>query len=440
VELLELVVARGGEEGARGEVLLATLRAQREPVLGAPGVRLDVDLVEAIATNGRLREALVVARAIDAGTVPGLEIVHALETVLTPISATEAPDMASCWRDGLEGSAIAAQRVVLSPTASAELKQRAQVLVQLLRGFRALSVPNLSVDPQVAGVVAEMLTRRDLLWGRRALTKVLALPGGRELLDSVEFLVHATEGVANDEVMPGGHSTSPLQGDGVALLHSRMMNLDQAERTLRRICVEKPEDRLAPSLLSAVARLRAVQEISRDEPSQGDAADAPRPPPPDWLNKRGRRASVEGWAGSAKRGNTPMAYVEETTSVLRPDDEAELHLRAGRPDKAVELNRRQAQMDDRSLVFADEMTVRRDLRGLASAAAVRSQERPLDLSDAEGRHTIEMPMPFDASEPSVDEEPTPSAPTHVASTIAAPMPSDGTANLAVAVRPIIGID
>ncbi|MBX7196042.1 MAG: hypothetical protein K1X94_28560, partial [Sandaracinaceae bacterium] len=67
VELLELVTARGGEEGARAEPLLATLRARGDALLGAPGVRLDVDLVEAIATNGRLREALLVARAIDAG-------------------------------------------------------------------------------------------------------------------------------------------------------------------------------------------------------------------------------------------------------------------------------------------------------------------------------------------------------------------------------------
>ena len=81
-ELLELLAQRGGEEGARAETLLATLRARHDALLGAPGVRLDVELVEAIATNGRLREALVVARAIDSGgTVLGLEILHALEMV-----------------------------------------------------------------------------------------------------------------------------------------------------------------------------------------------------------------------------------------------------------------------------------------------------------------------------------------------------------------------
>jgi hypothetical protein len=466
VELLELIAARGGDEGARGEALLASMRAQREPLAGAPGLRVDVDLVESIATHGRLREALVVARAIDAGgTVLGLEILHALETVLAPISASEPPEMASCWRDGLGGSAIAAQRIVLSPSASAELRQRAQVLVQLLRGFRALSpghtpAPALSVDPAVAAVVAEMSSRRDLPWGRRALAKVLALPGGRELLESVDLLVQATDGVANEDLPGAGHATAPLQGDGVALLHIRMMNLDQAERTLRRICVEKPEDRLAPQLLSAVGRLRAVQEVSRDEPSGGDAS-APRAPPPDWLNKRARRASVEGWAGSAKRGTTPVSYVDEATSVLRPDDEAELHLRAGRPDKAVELYRRlaerfpdrprfkeradeiQAQMEDRSLMFADEMTVRRDLSGLASAAGVRSQERALD-PEPEARHTIEMPMAFDGGLEGapIDEELTPPTPMTIGaptSVALASGPSEADRTGVVAVRPIIGI-
>jgi hypothetical protein len=312
----------------------------------------------------------------------------------------------------------------------------------------------------VAAVVAEMSSRRDLPWGRRALAKVLALPGGRELLESVDLLVQATDGVANEDLPGAGHATAPLQGDGVALLHIRMMNLDQAERTLRRICVEKPEDRLAPQLLSAVGRLRAVQEVSRDEPSGGDAS-APRAPPPDWLNKRARRASVEGWAGSAKRGTTPVSYVDEATSVLRPDDEAELHLRAGRPDKAVELYRRlaerfpdrprfkeradeiQAQMEDRSLMFADEMTVRRDLSGLASAAGVRSQERALD-PEPEARHTIEMPMAFDGGLEGapIDEELTPPTPMTIGaptSVALASGPSEADRTGVVAVRPIIGI-
>ncbi len=390
IELLELGVQRGGEEGLRAEPLLATLRARSDVLLGAPGVRLDVDLVEAIATNGRLREALVVARAIDSGgTVLGLEISHALEVVLAPIAPDEPADMAACFREGIGGSAIAAQRVVLSPNASPDLRHRAQLLVQLLRGFRAMTsspgpTEGLSVDPPVAAVIAEMLQRRDLLWGRRALEKVLALPGGRVLHEAVHDLIVATDHVAHEDG-PGGVATSPVQGDGVALLHIRMVNLDQAERTLRRICVERPDDRSAPRLLAAVSRLRAVQDASADEARPSEAS--PKGAPPEWLNKRARRGSVEGWAASAKRGVTPVTYEEAATSVLRPDDEAELHLRAGRPDKAVELYRRLAerfpdrtrfaeradeiarQMEQRALMFADEMTVRRDLRGLAAHSA-----------------------------------------------------------------------
>jgi hypothetical protein len=83
ISLLELLVAQPVEERARSEALLASLRATPEAILSAPGVRLDVDLVEAIATHGRLQEALIVAIAIDArSSVLGLEIVQALEAVL----------------------------------------------------------------------------------------------------------------------------------------------------------------------------------------------------------------------------------------------------------------------------------------------------------------------------------------------------------------------
>lgn len=463
VELLEIVVGRGGEEASRASGLLATLRARSDAQLGVPGVRLDVDLVEAVATNGRLREAMVIARAIEhAGTVLGLEILHALELVLGPLPDGEGADMILCYRDGVEhGSAIAAQRVVLSPTASPELRRRAQVLVQLLRGFRAISAPAdtaqvLSVDPRVGSVVAEMLSRRDLAWGARALEPVAELTGGPEMMEAVRLLLANTDRVAFEDG-PGGAATSPIEGLGTALLHLRMLSLEPAERVLRRICVERPEDRDAPALLRAVGRLRAVQDASVDEARAGDAG--PKAAAPEWLNKRGRRASVEGWAASAKRGVTPLAYEEVATSVLRPDDEAELHLRAGRPDKAVELYVRlaerfpdrprfaaraaeiQAQMDARALMFADEMTIRRDLRPLAAtttdpapAPEMRSEPprgpRPSTVDAELGDHrTIEAALHFSTEAP-VPEESTDSMVLPVAA-------SD--ASGAVQVRPIIGI-
>ncbi|MFN7702727.1 MAG: tetratricopeptide repeat protein [Deltaproteobacteria bacterium] len=474
ISLLELLVAQPVEERARSEALLASLRATPEAVLSAPGVRLDVDLVEAIATHGRLQEALIVAIAIDArSSVLGLEIVQALEAVLAPIAPEEPSDVVLCYRDGLGGSAIAAQRVVLAPNASPAIKRRAQVLVQRLRGFRGrppVSAPALtfSVDPAVVNVVGEMLSRRDLAWGRRALELLVTAAGGRELYESVDLLVRATDSFAQDDV-PGVLPTTPFQGSGVALLQIRMVNLDQAEGALRRVCVESPDDTLAPRLLAAVSSLRAVAEISRDEPSQD--ATPPRAPTPEWLNKRSRRASVEGWS-SSKRASEPVPEAQATTGVLRPDDEAELHLRAGRPDKAIALYQRlaarfpdhprfaeraaeiQAQVDARAMTFADEVTVRRDVGKLASFA-IRSQERPLDPVELEGRRTIEMASPFETlADPSVLEaqaesvgarassltppaaSPVPALPVPAAPGPAAPA---AVAPNAVAVRPIIGI-
>jgi len=485
-ELLEIVVGRGGEEATRASGLLASLRARSDVPLGAPGVRLDADLVEAVATHGRLHEAMVIARAVEVGgTVLGLEVLHALEIVLSPPPDGEPADMIACFREGVDhGSAVAAQRVVLSPTASPELRRRAQLLVQLLRGFRALSAPTetvqtLAVDPRITGVVGEMLSRRDLAWGARALEALRHLAGGPELYDAVRLIVTSTEHVANDET--SGHATtSPLDGTAAALMHLRMLSLEPAERALRRICIERPQDRQAPALLHAVGRLRAVHDASGEEPRPSEPG--AKGAAPEWLNKRGRRASVEGWAASAKRGVTPLVFEEVATSVLRPDDEAELHLRTGRADKAVELYRGlaarypdrprfaqraaeiEAQMEARALMFADEMTIRRDLRPLAATTTdpapppVHRSEpprgpRPEPLpapvpepeSSASDRRTVELALHFSQEAP-LPEETTDTMTMSVQALEpppAASVPLDDTAGrgqaAVVQVRPIIGV-
>jgi hypothetical protein len=153
--------------------------------------------------------------------------------------------------------------------------------------------------------------------------------------------------------------------------------------------------------------------------------------------------------------------------VLRTDDEAELHLRAGRPDKAIALYQRlaarfpdhprfaeraaeiQAEVDARAMTFADEVTVRRDVGKLASFA-IRSQERPLDPVELEGRRTIEMASPFETlADPSVLEAQAESVGARASSLTppaalpvpALPVPAApaAVAPNAVAVRPIIGI-
>ncbi len=482
-ELLQIVVRRGGEEANRVSGLLASLRARSEVPLGAPGVRLDADLVEAVATHGRLHEAIVIARAIESGgTVLGLEVLHALELVLAPPPDGEPADMLVCFREGVEhGSAIAAQRVVLSPTASPELRRRAQLLVQLLRGFRALAAPTetvrtLAVDPRITAVVAEMLSRRDLAWGDRALEPLRHLTGGTEIHDAVRVILTSTDQIANDDA-PRDAATSPLDATAAVLMHLRMLSLEPAERALRRICIERPEERRAPVLLQAVGRLRALQDASGEEPRPSETG--AKGAAPEWLNKRARRASVEGWAASAKRGVTPLAFEEVATSVLRPDDEAELHLRTGRADKAVELYRGlaarypdrprfaqraaeiEAQMEARALMFADEMTIRRDLRPLAATTTdpapppvfrsdpprgPRPEPLPAPAPEPDpvlsDHRTVELPLHFSEEAP-VPEESTDTMTMSVHVADAPPAAPDDLAGRsqpsAVAVRPIIGV-
>ena len=132
---------------------------------------------------------------------------------------------------------------------------------------------------------------------------------------------------------------------------------------------QDPSDARATSLLNDIDHLRTVAARSNSAPP-------PAAPTPDWLDKRGRKPSVAGWAPS-KRMPTPSPETEEVvTSVMRADEQAELHLRGGRVDKAIELyehlvtrypdkphfaqrveeiRRLQAKRD---LVFVDELTTR----------------------------------------------------------------------------------
>jgi len=210
-----------------------------------------------------------------------------------------------------------------------------------------------------------------------------------------------------------------------------------------------------------------VLEGSPAEDRASQTPSAPKAAPPEWLNKRSRKASVEGWAASQKRAPTPVPHEEAATSVLRPDDEAELHIRAGRPDKAVELYRRlaerypdlprfreradeiEAQMSARELSFADEMTVRRDLRPLA--ASTQRAVAPLAASPPPAPPAVEA-VPLAHAGVAVPAAGALEAPTEEAaldfssevalpeeSTETSPMPAILAPIAAVVVRPIVSV-
>lgn len=416
VTLLELSIARGGEERFRAEGLLRMLRARPDERPAAPALRLDADLVEAMVSEGRLREARIVARALDFGaSVRELELAQALEEVLAPHPENEDPAAIALFEEGCGGSLLAAQRVVALPAVSPVLRRRAQILVQLLGGFRAApsaTAPPFAVAPAVREVIAQMFQRRDLAWGVKALTELIGLSGAFELRADALLLASAFERAASEEGRGGG-STASTDGLGVALLHARMFDFEQPEHALRRLLLQRDDGECA-ALLAAVFRLRSVHAAGADENAPTEAVPAPPAAPPEWLNKRARKPSVEGWASSPKRAVTPTPYAEVATSILRPDEEAELHLRAGRPDKAIALYRQlaerfpdrprfrqradelAAQVAAKEVVFADEMTIRRDLRPLAAAAQAFSPG-----PEATSSVSASAPMP-----PGLDDEPT----------------------------------
>jgi hypothetical protein len=145
-----------------------------------------------------------------------------------------------------------------------------------------------------------------------------------------------------DEEMPSKAGTVPLEGAGLALLQLRMGNFQDAERLLRGIVVSSPADHVARDRLSDVLVLRrAIEDVEGDEPEPLELA---KTPAPDWLNKRGPRASPEGWAAAApSKGASQSSSAswgddeDGSTSVIRPDEEAELHMKSGHPERAIEI-------------------------------------------------------------------------------------------------------
>lgn len=347
VDLMEAVVARGGEERPRCEALLSAVRARPTDRVSGPPIALDAGLVEALAAQGRLVEAWAVTRGARVGhSVAGVEIAQALSLVMEPGGLDE-PWMTRWSTIVMSGSLAeitAIEREVIRGVAvPPAMLERMRIAWRLLKGFWSAaaheSTPHGGLEPEVRTRVAAKVTARDLpgaltLLRKEAETSPVALP----IAMALARLLSAAERLLAEEG-PEKSSTVPLEGAGLALLQLRMGNFEQAERFLRKIAVEQPADHVARDRLSDVLVLRRALEETT--PSDEVPLELAKTPAPDWLNKRGRVASVEGWASAQKAPpRSSSANWDDdgpSTSVLRPDEEAELHVKAGHPDRAIPI-------------------------------------------------------------------------------------------------------
>lgn len=350
VDLMEAVIARGGEERPRCEALLVAVRARPTDRVSGPPIALDAGLVEALAAQGRLVEAWAVTRGARVGhSVAGVEIAQALSLVM------EAGGLDEPWltrwttivKTGSIAEITAVEREVMRGVAvPPAMLERMRVAWRLLKGFWSAaaneSAPHGGLEPSVRAQVASKVAARDLP-GALVLLRGAAesSPIALQVAMALARLLSAAERALSEDGGPEKSSTVPLEGASLALLQLRMGNFEDAERFLRKIAVEQPADHVARDRLSDVLVLRrALEDVTSDEVP----LELAKTPAPDWLNKRGRVASVEGWAAAQKPGTRPSSssasWDEEdgpATSVLRPDEEAELHVKAGHLEQAIPI-------------------------------------------------------------------------------------------------------
>lgn len=356
IALLEAATARGGDDKARCEILLAALRARPTDRVSGPPITLDADLVEELASTGRIREARAVASGIDIGrTALGVEIARALDHVCADPQLLGAP-----WRDRWEEvlgkgslSALSAlERDVGSGVRVPPwLRERMEISGRLLRGFSLTSSTDVKEPAADEGPelpeenrreLAGLMARRDLPGALRAARRLAdaGVAGASEVAIVLSRLLAAAERAqANDQALSS--ATLPMEGPGLALLQVRMGNLDEAERGFRRFVLESPSDHVSREHLADLVALRRAlgppDGLSPPRPAPPPAKD--RTPAPEWLDKKKGKAGVEGWAARPKPEAVGVDLFDDdpSTAVMRSDHEAELLLKAGHPERARQL-------------------------------------------------------------------------------------------------------
>lgn len=358
IALLEAVVARGGDDRPRCQVLLAALRARPTDRVSGPPITLDADLVEELASTGRIREAHAVAGGIDiARTALGVEIARALEHVCADPHLL-GPPWRERWEEVLGKGSLAALVALERDVASGVrappwLRERMEIAGRLLRGFSLTSSTDIKEPPAQSGpelpddsrrVLAGLIARRDLPGALREARKFAAasVPAASEIAIVLSRLLAAAER-AQGGAEAISTATLPMEGPGLSLLQVRMGNLDEAEKGFRRIVLESASDHVSREHLSdLVALRRALAPPDGSVPPKRAAPAAPekdRTPAPEWLDKKKGKAGVEGWAARPKPepiGENPFDD-DPSTAVMRSDHEAELLLKAGHPERARRL-------------------------------------------------------------------------------------------------------
>lgn len=334
IELAGHALARNDHRRPQVQDQLRRLRAAA-PLGETPEVpELSLELVSALVDRYRYHEARCVLRAAGlADAARGLAMV--LDEALAPFPAEADPSFDAVLhliRAGQAPSALRAleevERQSVAPTEW--LVRRTRALAALVRGgWRDGPVP-----------VVEGATRATVLAKIRARDLPGALEAARvaeasELASVLKRLLFATEGVFTDTSHPDSSDpqTVPMEGHRLCEFQIRMGVLVQADRGYRAILQQHPDDERARALLHDVIALRqALGEQVEPMPPRTKASVG-------WLKKNAPR-DAGGWAAGAPRYERfGDESVEDSTDVLEASQEAELLLKLGKADQALDMYR-----------------------------------------------------------------------------------------------------
>ncbi len=351
---------------------------------------LDLPLVATMLEHGHLYEAHAVLRG---GKVEGAlaeRLARTLEEVLAPIPREADPSFGAVLelvRAGQASSALRALEEVVreSPAPQAWLTARAGALASVVRGLWRH-------DPvRVEAMPVEAITRDTVLARIRARDLPSALEAARaagasELAEILERLLAATERVFADGAADSDDpETAPIQGHRLGELNVRMGALSQADRTYRSMLRDREDDERARTMLADVIALRRALG---DEPEPMPARSASV----GFLKKNAPRAAGgKAWA-SGRYAAWGDDGGDDSTATLEASQEAELLLKLGRAQQALDVYRIlavrhpkqqtyrkriteiEALIAQRMTPIEGEVTVRQDLEKL-SAQAVPTNPR-----------------------------------------------------------------
>lgn len=333
-------LARQDRRRAQVRTLLEAIREGRAAPAAAPDEEapaLDLSVAAALVDRYRYPEARTVLRARGLENEPtGRRLGTLLDEALAPFPAEADASFAAVLHLVEAGQGPSALRALeeverQSVAPAGWLTARTGALGALVRGdWKSGPVP---VEAVTRDTVVARIRARDL---PGALDAARAAGAG-ELAAILERLVSATERVfaERDEEEDGLEpSTVPMEGHRLCEFQIRMGVLSKADRGYRAILKARPDDDVARARLGDVVALRrALGESPEPVP--------PRRPRVSWLDKNAPRSSA-GWSPGSNAARYPRfgdEDGEESTDVLAPAQEAELLLKLGKAEAALDMYR-----------------------------------------------------------------------------------------------------